>query len=87
MGYSPCWIAIIGAGLIAGSLTGLIPFFVAKSRGRIKYALSSLIFCTLCGGVAGIIFSLPVALILMGIAFALSKTSPELSESKVVNGK
>ncbi len=87
MEYSPCWIAIIGAGLIAGSLSGLIPFFVAKSRGRIKYALSSLIVCTLCGGAAGIIISLPVALILMGIAFALSKTQQELRDSNISSEK
>ncbi|GAB6098092.1 hypothetical protein JCM14469_43480 [Desulfatiferula olefinivorans] len=78
-------VVMIGAGLIAGSLSGLIPFFVAKSRGRIKYALSSLIVCTLCGGAAGIVISLPLALILMGVAFALQKIPPALNENEIVN--
>jgi hypothetical protein len=77
----------LGAGFFVGSVTGLIPFFVAKNRGRIKYALSSLVACTLCGGVVGIIFSLPLSLILMAVAFALQKITPDIQsiDSKSLN--
>jgi ABC-type phosphate transport system permease subunit len=50
-------------GAVAGTLIGLIPFFIAKKRDRKKLGQIALISCTVSGLALGLLLALPVAVI------------------------
>ena len=52
--------ALIG-GIIAGTLVGLIPYFVGRSKNQEKLGIYSIIACGLSGAVLGLLLALPVA--------------------------
>jgi len=52
---------LIVGGLIAGSLCGLIPYFVGKKRGQFTLGVVGLISCIVAGMILGVILALPVA--------------------------
>ena len=52
--------AVLG-GLVAGSLCGLVPFSLAKKRGRKGLGIAALITCAASGVILGLLLALPVA--------------------------
>jgi hypothetical protein len=65
-------VRIVG-GMIAGTLVGLIPFAVAKSRGDTRFGQTAIGWSVLAGAVLGIVLAAPVAL---GFTIAAAKRSP-----------
>jgi hypothetical protein len=64
--------------LIAGSICGLLPYFVAKKKGFTKFALPSLAVCAISGGLLGIMLAIPVALVCTIIIMYVMKGPTEI---------
>jgi hypothetical protein len=63
----------IAGGMFAGLLVGLIPFWIAKSRGDSKLAGTAMTWCVIAGAVLGILLAAPVAL---GFSVAAARRTP-----------
>ena len=63
-------VAIIAGG-IAGTVCGLLPFFLARSRGRNGLGVGALVACILSGFVLGLIAAVPMAVIFTVIIVAM----------------
>jgi hypothetical protein len=53
---------IIG-GFVAGSLCGLVPFFMGRRKGQQDLATIALLVCAFCGMILGILLALPAAIV------------------------
>ena len=62
--------AIIGA-LVVGTLCGLLPFFLARSRGRQGLGIAALVTCIIGGFFAGLIAAVPLMIIFTVIVMAM----------------
>lgn len=56
-------IAMMIGGFVAGSLCGLVPFFVGKRKGQTNLAVIALLVCAFCGMILGILLALPAAVV------------------------
>jgi hypothetical protein len=56
-----------GAGIVAGLLIGLIPFFIFRNRDK-KWASNALLACMVSGLICGVVLAIPVAIIISIIA-------------------
>ena len=65
-------IIITVVGVILSFGLGLIPFFIAKKKGAIRYGVSALGLCIFAGLFMSIFGSLPLAVLLTVIALACS---------------
>jgi len=62
--------AVIG-GIFVGALCGLLPYCIAKRRGRQGLGYGALAACTLAGFVLGILLALPTAIVFTVVALVL----------------
>ena len=84
-------LGLIVGGLVAGTLCGLIPFFLGKKRGQPTLGIVGLVSCIVGGFLGGVIVALPVAgvfalIIADGVRifntfFAPSKTFTDIKRS------
>lgn len=72
------WIGVV----LAGTAAGLIPFFVAQSRGNARLAWGSLVACLPVGVLGGALFAAPLSVVLTIVA--LNRSGP-LDPPKPVN--
>lgn len=62
-------------GLLAGALIGLLPYFMAKSRGHLPLGQKALLYSSLSGAVLGVLLATPVALAFTFVA--MSRTAQD----------
>jgi hypothetical protein len=66
--FLPTLVAIrLGAGMLAGLLIGLIPFFIFRNRDK-KWASNALLVCMVSGLICGVVLAIPAAIIISIIA-------------------
>ena len=65
------------AGGAAGALCGLLPYWLAKKRGRLDAARRSMWACTVAGLVLGLILALPVSLMATAVVLARARKDDE----------
>ena len=60
----------VSIGTLAGLVTSLLPYFVARSRGHAKLGMTAIPVCTVCGAVLGLLLAIPVAIVFTLISVA-----------------
>ena len=73
LGY---FIGLMVGSIGIGTICGLLPFFVSKSRHRPGLAVGALLTCMACGFLGGIILAGPVMLIFTVIASMVKNLDP-----------
>ena len=61
----------------AGALVGLLPYYLGKARGHFRLSDASLIACTACGALLGLLLAGPLA-VLFAIIILLRKKMPRM---------
>lgn len=71
------WLVMAAFGAFAGSLIGLLPYFVAQARGRATEGQQMIAACAVAGAILGLVLAAPLALGLTAYLLAQPRRTPD----------
>lgn len=82
VGYT---LGVVIGSIVMGLLVGLIPYFMAKKRGRKNFGMISIVICILANFLGGVIISIPVCLIVIAVLLGTEGNNNKTTQTNYGN--